>query len=138
MSKVRLACNSFSPELQAIIAGLQGHEASTPEMDWDRVESLSIAHGVVPLLHESWRSMPAAAPATVVARFGRMRHDSAIRSAAGLIQRDQVAQILDGESLPYLVLKGAALARVWYGDLSLRPFADIDLLIPPGEIRRAR
>lgn len=46
---------------------------------------------------------------------------------------DEVARLvaaLDAEGIPMLVLKGAALAPLYYGDVGLRPMGDIDLLVP--------
>jgi hypothetical protein len=45
---------------------------------------------------------------------------------------------LDAAGIPVIVLKGAALAETLYADPGLRPFSDIDLLIRPADVDRAR
>jgi hypothetical protein len=49
----------------------------------------------------------------------------------------RVAATLDAEGIPMLVLKGAALARLYYGDVGLRPMGDIDVMVPPAQRDRA-
>ena len=40
-------------------------------------------------------------------------------------------------AIPCLVFKGPVLSELAYGDLSLRSFVDLDLLLPRGQLRRA-
>jgi len=49
----------------------------------------------------------------------------------------RAADALDAAALPYLVLKGAALAHRWYPDPAQRLFADLDLVVPSGRVRDA-
>ena len=50
----------------------------------------------------------------------------------------QVRRMLEAAGVPSLVLKGAALLPLVYGQLGRRSFADIDLLIRPAHLERAR
>jgi hypothetical protein len=43
----------------------------------------------------------------------------------------RVLEVLEGAQVPALALKGPALAVQAYGDLSLRSYADVDVLVPP-------
>ena len=49
----------------------------------------------------------------------------------------RAADALDAAALPYLVLKGAALAHRWYPDPAQRLFADLDIVVPSGRVRDA-
>lgn len=44
---------------------------------------------------------------------------------------------LEGEHLDPLVIKGPSVARLRYGDPSMRPFGDIDLLVPAAQLDAA-
>jgi Uncharacterised nucleotidyltransferase len=49
----------------------------------------------------------------------------------------RAADALDAAALPFLVIKGPALAHRWYGDPALRLFGDLDLVVPSGRVREA-
>jgi hypothetical protein len=49
-----------------------------------------------------------------------------------LKELEKVFDILSGENIPVAVIKGFALKRYYPRD-SLRPFSDIDIIIPPDE-----
>ena len=44
---------------------------------------------------------------------------------------------LNGRGMPVILLKGAALALLYYGDYGLRPMMDADMLIPVNRVREA-
>jgi hypothetical protein len=49
----------------------------------------------------------------------------------------QVADRLDRDQIDFVVLKGPALAHTRYPDASMRLFADLDLLVPSGQVTAA-
>ena len=49
----------------------------------------------------------------------------------------RVAGALTEVNIPVLALKGIVLASAAYGDPSLRPMTDLDVLVPPGERENA-
>lgn len=126
----------LSPELAAVAACVRNGSAPTSGLNWDGIQRLAVVHGVAPIVHQAWRNVPEAPPA-LLQDFKHLRQVYALRGVLGLQQRDEILRIFQEAQVPYLVLKGAALARTWYGDLSLRPFVDIDVLLPPPELARA-
>jgi hypothetical protein len=48
-----------------------------------------------------------------------------------------LADLLDGEGIPFRVLKGSAVAQLDYEDTCLRPFVDVDLLVESETFDRA-
>lgn len=127
----------LSPEFQAMIAGVQGEAPEIRHLDWERLSRLAAVHGVTGLLHKAWLETSDLAPPSVMDEFGRQRRESGLHGALGLLQRDEVVQVLESAGVCHIVLKGAALARPWYGDLSLRPFLDIDIWMKSTDIDRA-
>lgn len=125
------------PEFGAIIAWLRGWTTDGSDLDWNRLRRLAIAHGVAPLLHQCWVEQAADVPATLQDVFKRARQENALRGVLALRQRDELLAVLAHADIAVLVLKGAALGRRWYGELSLRPFVDIDLLVPRDQIAAA-
>jgi hypothetical protein len=49
----------------------------------------------------------------------------------------RVREVLDLAGVPTLALKGPALAVQAYGDVSLRSYGDVDVLVPPGQAERS-
>jgi len=46
--------------------------------------------------------------------------------------------VLEQHRIPAIPFKGPALAATLYGDLSLRQFSDLDILVPPEQLERAQ
>jgi hypothetical protein len=107
-------------------------------IDWDRTLTLAEHHGIGPLLHQHLRAGLFDAPPHVANRLWahtvRVRHENGVR-LNGL--RDVLAAF-DAARIPSVVLKGPALIAQVYGDPGLRPFSDLDLLVPTSELRRAQ
>ncbi|GJG86402.1 hypothetical protein tb265_15830 [Gemmatimonadetes bacterium T265] len=47
-------------------------------------------------------------------------------------------RLLEGAGIPVIVLKGPAIGLVAYGDVTMRTFNDLDLLVQPADVRQAR
>ncbi len=113
--------------LAAVIAGNRPPPAPDDLPDWLRAAE---PEGVAALL--AWRSReagdgatpPAAREALLQAAAHELRADAAERRAVRLLREAGV---------PFLVLKGAALARWLYPAPYLRPRSDLDLLFPRRE-----
>ena len=132
------ALGALSQEEQALVAGIHGRLPAERSIDWTEFMRLVHIHGVGPLLHRTWSSAADAIPPDVLAKLLLLRRQHTMRSMISLRERDQALRTLGRADVPCLVLKGGALARRWYGDISLRPIADVDLLVPVSEAVRAR
>lgn len=102
-------------------------------VDWERVLGLAGAHGVQPLVGhhlKRWASahLPDHARAWID-KYDRMAtiHNVFLVNELGRLQRQ-----LEAHAIPSIALKGPVLAKVAYGDIHRRRYADIDLVIPPG------
>jgi len=106
---------------------------------WDRLLTLAGRHGLAPLLH--WhlsRSFPGRAPATA-AKVLETQFQATLQ--ANLKLAGELARILrrlDQQRIPVLLFKGPALAVGLFANLALREFSDLDLLLHPEDILKAR
>ena len=108
----------------------------TRGLDTDGWESLRVhseAERLAPLLHDAVAGR-VAVPAVSLAALQRARRATGLRNL--VLQRElaRCLSALDGAGLAAIVLKGAALAEAVYGDVSLRPMGDIDLLVRRGDL----
>lgn len=105
--------------------------------DWSRFMEACFVHQVYPLVAHNAQKFELPVPVEVGVRLkaalllnrGRAAHlDEAMR---------EIGALLDRNGIPHRFFKGPALARLLYGDPSLRHCEDLDLLVPPDEAAAA-
>lgn len=104
---------------------------------WNGLAAVSAQHGLSPLVYNILQRTGILPPEAVAAEL-RSRY---IESAALNMRRwHELGAILRAcrlNGLAVAPLKGACLAEAVYGDIALRPMADIDLLVRPEDLGRA-
>ena len=122
----------LTPEQRAAIDAL-----TTPPFDWPRMFGLAQAHGLGPIVFTHLAAARARVPGELAQDLSRRVTETA---ALNLSLVAQLAAVLDGlraHDIPAVGLKGPFLAQA-YGHLGLRPFGDLDVLIPRACGPRAR
>ncbi|MEW6382246.1 MAG: nucleotidyltransferase family protein [bacterium] len=112
--------------------------AGWKKVSWDRVLKLALFHDVFPSVYHhleyiGWSDIPA----EVVAKF---RKEWRQHLARNIILSDELNRILGlfaGEKVKAIPLKGALLAELFYPDMTLRSFSDLDIWIRPMDIEMA-
>jgi hypothetical protein len=104
-------------------------------MDWDFVLRQAQAHGTLPLLHwhlqhQGWEAVPATPRDFLGHQFRRNTALNLLR--AGVLVR-LIGQFR-AHGIAVLPFKGPTLAAYAYGNLSLRRFNDLDLLLRPEDM----
>jgi hypothetical protein len=127
------ACASVLDE-----AGASLPHVGEAEIDWDYFYCLARRHSLVPLVSRQLESsIKGQVPAGVRQRF---RKDYQENAARNLIFVDELTALLErfaAAGIEGIVFKGPALAVLAYGDLNLRRFVDLDLIVRRAEIARA-
>ena len=98
--------------------------------DLPALEALAVRHNVTALLYRRLKQVPAALiPAGLMQRLHDLYFASALRGhrMTGLLL--QTLDLLQESGIQAVPFKGPALAVQAYGDLSLRQYDDLDLLI---------
>ncbi|MFO7674790.1 MAG: nucleotidyltransferase family protein [bacterium] len=108
--------------------------------DWAAVADLAERHQVAALLYRRLEAgdRPEPVPADARARLRRAYYRTADRNIRRFRQLGPVLCGLRSAGIPVVVLKGALLAELVYGNIALRPMGDADLLVPRAELARAR
>lgn len=116
-----------------------GIHASPGRLSWDYLLATASAHGVLPLLY---RSVPtpgtASIPAGVMQRMRREYGAIAQRNFVFAQELLRLVACLHDHDIVVVPYKGAPLAAAVYGDLSLRQFSDLDILVKPDDVVRAK
>jgi hypothetical protein len=108
-------------------------------IDWERLIAEARRHGVVPLVYQTLqRSVAAQVPAAALAALRAQYRAGAQQSMA---LAGELLKLLDrfaAAGIPALPLKGPALAALAYGNLSLRSFCDLDVLVHGRDVLAAK
>lgn len=96
--------------------------------DWDAVHDIAEREGLAPLLYAITRGQNLVPPAIEEAWRLAYFHN-ARRNLRLFHELARIIQHLKAHRIPVIVLKGAALAEVVYGNPATRPMCDIDLLV---------
>lgn len=108
-------------------------------VDWDYLFATTQAHGLLPLLH---KHLHANASDLVPGHFlSRLKRESVANSqnVLHLVGKQlRIYKLFKENSIPIALFKGPLLARLAYGELSLRQAGDIDVLIDRADFNRAR
>ena len=114
-------------------------EIATQGVDWQAFLQLATAHGVRPLVYQSlhstcWEALPEAARQELSHFYSA--NSAKNRFLAGELLH--ILQLFEAEHILAVPFKGPMLAAVLYGDLALREFTDLDILIRERDIPKAR
>src|SRR6478609_2208253 len=130
-----LSLSTLRPGSAAVASGLPSALAAVPSVDQlayaaeqHGLEALVLAH-----LERVGLDVPAAFRDRLRARRTQHAHAAAVRTRVTA----DVAGAMAQAGIPFLVLKGVALAHLVYGDPRLRPMRDVDLLIRKSDARCA-
>ncbi len=105
--------------------------------DWQEVLSLAARHDIIPLLNRSLNVLGDAIPSKI-RELVRVRYaNEALHTLQLDNERRRLTELLLATGIPVIPWKGPMLAELLYGDKTLRPCADIDLLVPPALAWRA-
>jgi len=129
-----LACARAQPDEQARV---RIQLLLAEDLDWTVVAASARQQGVMPLLYHALALFPDKVPE---ATLEALRRDFRANSLRNLLLTKQLLRILNHletggvTSVPY---KGPLLAEAVYSDLSLRHFADLDILVCREDVAKA-
>ena len=130
-----LSLCALPPGSAAVAQHLPSALAAVPS--FDELATAAEQHGLEPLVlahvERTGLAVPAAFRDRLRARRTQHAHAAAVRARVVA----DVAGAMAQAEVPFLVLKGAALAHLVYGDPRLRPMRDVDLLIRKADAGRA-
>ncbi|MEP6820241.1 MAG: nucleotidyltransferase family protein [bacterium] len=137
-NELALLCSrtKVDPETSKRIKAITG---SPDKIDWDYFYQLARRHSVTPLVYSQLSTIATAnVPSDQLARLKANYQDNVARNlllTAELCSILQVFAVAGIETVPY---KGPALAVYAYGNLALRRFVDLDILVQKVDVLRAK
>lgn len=105
--------------------------------DWVRFMDFSKKQGIAPVLYHAIKdSPPATIPEQSLQQLKQIYFASAHRNTLLYHESGKVLKALHESSIPVIVLKGACLAEVIYGNIALRSMGDVDILVKRGDMTK--
>ncbi len=106
-----------------------------PSLDWRRVIDLALLEGVMPLVY---RHLSAnyldAAPESAMRELRFHFQGNALRNRMLTRELVRLVALLESRGIAPIALKGPTLAQAAFGDIAMRQFADLDLLVRRDEM----
>jgi hypothetical protein len=124
-----------SPEVAARIREL----TTTNELDWDYLFLLARRHAVVPLLYLNLaRERADFIPPSFLSKLKLQYQENHARNTILTAELCHLIDLFAASGIEAIPYKGPALAIFAYGNLALRRFVDLDLIVRKQDVRRAR
>lgn len=109
-------------------------------VEWQQwIENLR-EHWILPLLYYKIAQLPAEyrPPGPIFSTLRSSYHHSASGSLQTELQIQEIQQLFEEAQIPMLVMKGPAIGRTVYSTPTLRASSDLDLLVKPSHVIKAR
>lgn len=106
--------------------------------DWQQLLNAAEYHGVTPLLYQAVRRFHGAVPAAMIDALQQRYEHNARRNLKFTAELIHVLDCLEAHGITAIPFKGPMLAESIYGDVTLREFSDLDILVRPADVMRAK
>ena len=101
------------------------------KVSWEAVIRSAFFHGVQPLVQKNVLAVcPEDLPAGMISELNDMSRTAAFYNLFLTKELGRLIHLLNNRDVRVLALKGPVLAKVAYGNLNLRTYGDLDILIP--------
>jgi len=129
----------FNPEIDLILAccgedrrgelSVRVRQILEHRLDWERLVKLAEHHGLVPLLYRRLSTAMDVAKSAWLEPLRQQDKTNAHRTLGLTLELLNIHRHLAARGLEVLPYKGPVLAEMLYGNVALREFSDLDLLI---------
>jgi hypothetical protein len=126
-----------SGRLIGLLSGRAAAAETFSEADWHRIVDLAQRQRVAPLLRGRLKERGLVPPAAAADRLRQLYLANVGRNTLLFHEAGNILRVLQAAGIPVIPLKGACLGESVYGDIGLRPMADIDLLVRTADLAEA-
>lgn len=108
-------------------------------IDWDFLLQTAARHKVLPLLYQNLKTLcPETVPKSVLSELRNFFHTNAARNLFRTQELLKILKLFQDNDISAIPFKGPVLAASVYGNLALRQFGDLDILVNPKDTIKAR
>jgi hypothetical protein len=137
----------LAPEIGLVLSGIRTRysgdtgeleQAVARDPDWSEVEEIARQQAVTPLVHSSLaRLRDGLVPGDARARLRARVEQNGIRNLEQSAELLRLLERLERAGIEAVPYKGPVLASEIYGDIALREFVDLDIIIDPHQVMAA-
>ena len=113
-------------------------ELSDQSLDWDYLVKTAWSHGLLPLLYTNLKATGANVPQDYLERLRDLFQKNAARSSLLTGELHKILELFESEEILAMPYKGPAIAISIYGNLALRQFGDLDILVRSQDVWRCQ
>jgi hypothetical protein len=107
-------------------------------LDWEYIRRVASRHEIVPLVQRHIRAIcPSAAPREIADDMLEHARRNALQNLSWSAELIGVLGALKDRGIASVAFKGPVLAAALYGDVSVRQFCDLDILVRPDDLAGA-
>jgi hypothetical protein len=106
--------------------------------DWAEFGRIVQRNHIMPLVHSALTRANVLPPADIRAEFSERAAKAARRAIDMAFESLRLQSTFDSAALPLMVIKGIPLGCLAYGDFALKESVDIDILVHPDNVVRAK
>jgi hypothetical protein len=109
------------------------------DLDWGYLTTMAHRHSVIPLLYYHLTAVcPEAIPSQVLSQLRRRNDENARQSLVLTGELLKLMDLLKAHAIQAVPFKGPTLALRAYGDVGLRQFGDLDILVHKQDVLRVK
>lgn len=107
--------------------------------DWDSLIRTAYQHGVMPLVYTNLNAFcPQFIPKAIQPECRKIFHGNAQHSILLTAELLKLLNILATQNIPAVPYKGPVLAAAAYGDVSLRQYGDLDIIVQQQDVLKVK
>ena len=109
------------------------------EIDWDWMLKAARSHGVWPIMYHNLKAVcPEAVPQDILSKLKNAYLNNAMRNLLLIKELLRIIEDFQKHGIDAVPFKGPALAKMAYGDVTLRSFSDLDIMVRKQNVLKAR
>lgn len=131
--------NLLPPEITFLLGCLTAPQTSpvdVPAGDAELLLAAALKHGLLPLCLPRLQQL-AALSLVQQEQIASFQQHHAVRAMRLTWELSDIIHELAAQGITAIAYKGPLLAQMLYGDITLRQFTDLDLMVAPADVRRA-
>lgn len=110
-----------------------------PDLDWENLVQTAISQGVMPLLYQSLKALePELVPKSVLVQLQHLNRMNGLHNFVLTKELIQMLAQLSKAGIEAIAFKGSVLAVSVYGNVALRQFNDLDILVRQRDFWQAK
>jgi hypothetical protein len=107
------------------------------DINWKKLMEIAVIQGVTPMVYQSLNSICAAdIPEDIYSELQNRSNDNAWRNLFLTAELHKLLKLFKQEDIPAIPYKGAIMAVSAYGNLALREFFDLDILVSESDVSK--